>query len=249
MVQLILFKAFLALVSALFGAGSTFFLKLNHKKLCALISLSAGALLGAAAFALIPESSEQLNIPELLLSVLSGYFLFFFISKYYSHVCPACSATHFDERTTKKFSEIFLTLFTALALHSLLDGVAISSGDLQNSEGHSSIFLAILTHKFPEGLALASLMFGAGYSNAKIITYTALVESTTLLGSLLGVFLLKEGISFFWISILMAHIAGGFIYLAIHAVMGEMLRHHKTLVIVSLLSGFLLILLVHSLIN
>jgi len=248
MLLLILFKSFLALVSALFGAGSTFIIRLNHKKLCILISLSAGALLGAAAFILIPESSRELNIIEIIISVLSGYLLFWVISRYYSHVCPACSASHFDEQTTKKFSEIFLTLFTALAFHSLLDGIAISTGDLHNEE-QSSIFAAILTHKFPEGLALASLMLGAGYSKVKVISYTALVESTTLLGSLLGVFLLKEGISFFWMGILMAHIAGGFIYLALHAVLGEMLRHHRTLVIVSLLSGFLLILFVHLLID
>ncbi|MDO8550452.1 MAG: ZIP family metal transporter [Ignavibacteria bacterium] len=249
MVLLILFKSFLALVSALFGVGLTFIIKLNHKKLCVLISLSAGALLGAAAFTLIPESSKQLNILELFFSVLSGYLVFLVISRYYSHVCPACSASHFDERTTKKFSEIFFTLFTALAFHSLLDGAAISAGDLQNHEEQSSIFLAILTHKFPEGLALASLMLGAGLKKTKIILYAALVEATTLLGSLVGIFLLKEGISFFWISLLMAHIAGGFIYLAIHAVMGEMLRNHRTLVVTSLLSGFLLILFVHTLID
>ncbi len=249
MVLLILFKSFLALVSALLGAGSTFIIKLNHKKLCALISLSAGALLGAAAFTLIPESYEQLSIIELFLSVLSGYLVFLLISRYYSHVCPACSASHFDEKTTKKFSEIFLTLFTALAFHSLLDGVAISAGDLHNHDGQSSIFLAILTHKFPEGLALASLMLGAGLAKTKIILYTALVEATTILGSITGIFLLKEGVSFFWINIMMAHIAGGFIYLAIHAVLGEMLRNHKALVVSSLLSGFLLILLVRTMIG
>ncbi len=249
MVLLILFKSFLAVVSAIFGSASTFIIKLNHKKLCALISLSAGALLGAAAFVLIPESSEELGLIELILSIVSGYLVFWLISRYYSHVCPACSASHFDEQTTKKFSEIFLTLFTALAFHSLLDGVAISAGDTHNPNEQSSIFLAILTHKFPEGLALASLMFGAGYSKLKIISYTALVESTTLLGSLLGIFLLNEGISFFWISIMMAHIAGGFIYLAIHAVLGEMIRNHKTLVISSLIVGFLLILFVHTIVD
>jgi zinc transporter ZupT len=249
MVMIILFKSFLALISALMGAGSTFLIKLNHKKLCALISLSAGALLGAAAFILVPESSQQLGIIELILSVVSGYLVFWVISKYYSHVCPACSASHFDEQTTKKFSEIFLTLFTALAFHSLLDGVAISAGGLHNHEKQNSIFLAILTHKFPEGLALASLMLGAGLQKSKIILYTALVESTTLLGTFMGIYFLKEGISLFWISILMAHIAGGFIYLAIHAVIGELLKHHKTLVIISLLLGLLLILFVHILID
>ena len=248
MVLIILFKSFLALASALFGATTTFIIELNHKKLCILISLSAGALLGAAVFVLLPESSHELNITEIALSVLSGYLLFWAISRYYSHVCPACSASHFDEQTTKKFSEIFLALITALSFHSLLDGVAISTGAVHPGE-QSSIFAAIVTHKFPEGLALASLMLAAGYTKGKVILYTALVESTTLLGSLLGIFLLKEGISLFFMGILMAHIAGGFIYLALHAVLGEMLRHHKALVITSLLTGFLLILFVHGIID
>jgi len=249
MILLILLKSFLALVSALAGAGFTFIFKLNHIKLCILISLSAGALLGAAVFTLIPESSAQLGFVELVVSLASGYLLFWVISRYYAHICPACSASHFDEQTTKKFSEIFFTLFTALAFHSLLDGVAISTGDLQNNDEQSSIFLAIMTHKFPEGLALASLMLGAGMNKLKIFLYTSFVESTTIIGSLLGIFIFNEGISFYWISILMAHIAGGFIYLAIHAVLGEMLRNHKTLVAVSVLSGLSLIFLVHSIID
>src|SRR5690554_7827627 len=68
MILLILLKSFLALVSALLGAGFTFIFKLNHTKLCILISLSAGALLGAAAFTLIPESSAQLGLVELIRS-------------------------------------------------------------------------------------------------------------------------------------------------------------------------------------
>src|SRR3990172_7022479 len=106
----IIIKSLIAVISAVAGSGLLFLIDLNHKKLCALISFSAGALFSAAAFTLIPESAGSISISELILSALSGYFLFFFISKYYAHVCPACSATHFDERTTKKFSEIVLTL-------------------------------------------------------------------------------------------------------------------------------------------
>src|SRR5690606_34738525 len=80
MILLILLKSFLALVSALAGAGFTFIFKLNHIKLCILISLSAGALLGAAVFTLIPESSAQLGFVELVVSLASGYLLFWVIA-------------------------------------------------------------------------------------------------------------------------------------------------------------------------
>lgn len=237
-------RGVLALVSALSGAGSTFFIKLNHKKLCSLISFSAGALLGAALFVLIPESAENLAAIEIIIGVLSGYLLFWFISKYFSHVCPACSASHFDEKTTHKFSEIVLTLITALSIHSLLDGMALSTGNNIHSQ-NESILAAILTHKFPEGLALAALMFSSSYPKQKIIIYVTLVESTTVIGTIIGTYLFQSGISPVITSAIMAHIAGGFIFLSLHAVLGEMLKNHTRLVIFSLSLGLILILGVH----
>ncbi len=237
-------RGFLALISALSGAGSTFIVKLNHKKLCSLISFSAGALMGAALFVLIPESYENLAVIQIVIGILSGYLLFWFISKYFSHVCPACSASHFDEKTTHKFSEIVLTLITALSIHSLLDGMALSTGNGSHFQ-NESILAAILTHKFPEGLALAALMFSSSYPKQKIIIYVTLVESTTIIGSIIGTYLFQSGISPVVSSIIMAHIAGGFIFLSLHAVLGEMLKNHTRLVVFSLSLGLLLILGVH----
>ena len=247
MISPILIKSIYAVISALIGASVLFTIKLQHKKLCALISFSAGALLGAAGFVLIPESSMNLEWIEIFFSVLSGYLLFFFISKYFSHVCPACSASHFDEQTTKKFSEIVLTLLTALSIHSFLDGMAISTGNSSVNLTDQSIFVAILAHKFPEGLALAALMLSSNYPQIKIFIIVATVESVTIVGAAFGIYFFSSGISPLLMGLVMAHIAGGFIYLAIHAVLGEMLKNHKFLVISSFASGIILILIVHLL--
>jgi zinc transporter ZupT len=238
----IIIKSIAAVISASAGALLLFSINLNHKKLCALISFSACALFAAAAFAIIPESSSSLSFIELAVGVISGYLLFYFISKYYSHVCPACAASHFDEQSTKKFSEIVLTLLTALSIHSFLDGVAISTGNLNIHD--ESIFAAITVHKFPEGLALAALMFSSNYKKSKILLYVVLVELVTVLGAAAGVLFLNK-ISPVIMGIIMAHIAGGFIYLAIHAVLGEMYRHHKGLVAGAFSTGLILILSVH----
>jgi zinc transporter ZupT len=246
MITASLLKAIIAVISALSGAVFIFFIKLDHKKLCALISFSAGALMGAAVFVLIPEAAESLNFLEIILSALSGYLLFWFISKYFAHVCPACSASHFDERTVKKFSEIVLTLITALSIHSLLDGIALSTGGVGN--GHDqSLFIAIATHKFPEGLALAALMFGSNYSKGKILRNVILVESSTIVGAVAGYYLFQSKLSPSFLGAVMGHIAGGFVYLSIHAVLGEMLKHHTKLVIISFVLGTLLIFSVHLL--
>ncbi|HVO75770.1 MAG TPA: ZIP family metal transporter [Ignavibacteriaceae bacterium] len=241
----IISKSFIVVASAVAGAGLLFFIKLDHKKLCSLISFSAGALMAAALFVLLPESYQSITIIELGASALSGYLLFFFISKYYSHVCPACAASHFDEMSTHKFSEIVLTLLTALSIHSFLDGVAISSGNINSQIRDESIFAAIAVHKFPEGLALAALMFSANYKRIKILLYVILVEMITVLGAAAGMLFLKNNISQLIMGIVMAHIAGGFIFLAVHAVLGEMFKNHKQLVAFSFASGLILILAIH----
>ncbi len=229
--KIVLIESLLAFISSLAGALFVFKIKLNHERLCFLISLSAGALLGAALFALIPESLISTNYKyfEVLFFVLTGYLLFFVINKYYFHVCPACAASHFDEQTTKKFSEIVLLLFSALAFHAFLDGVAISRSG--GASGGFSVFTAIFAHKFPEGVALASLIAGANYKKNKIFQFVFLVESATILGALFGVYFLKTGISEYWAGMISGHIAGSFIYLSIHAVIGEIFRNHKKLII------------------
>jgi len=245
----ILIKSLLTVLSALTGTAIIFLVKLNHKKLCALISFSAGGLLGAAVFTLIPESLHSLNTLEIILGILSGYLLFWLLTKYYSHVCPACSASHFDERTAKKFSEIVKALLIALSIHSFLDGVAVSTKGVVENISNTSVFVAILTHKLPEGLALASMMFSANYTRNKILMYVFAVEMVTVLGALLGSIVLKSYVSEVLISVVMSHIAGGFIFLASHAVLGEMLKNHKKLVISSFGFGLILILAISKFIK
>lgn len=240
----ILFQSGLTVLSALSGAAIIFLIKLNHKKLCALISFSAGGLFGAAIFSLIPESLTALNTFEIAFGILSGYGLFWMLTKYYSHVCPACSASHFDERTAKKFSEIVRSLLIALSIHSFLDGVAVSTDGIHEHLSNTTVFIAILSHKLPEGLALASMMYSTNYSRSKIMIYVLAVEMTTVLGAIAGNLILKYYVSDILLGIVMSHIAGGFIFLALHAVLGEMLKNHKKLVITAFAAGLVIILVI-----
>jgi zinc transporter ZupT len=95
-------------------------------------------------------------------------------------------------------------------------------------------------HKVPEGLALGSLLIGAGLQRAAAVGWVAAVEATTLLGGVIGYFFLTN-ISILWLGLIMAHVGGGFIYLATHAVVGEMLKHGKKLVLTSFALGVALI--------
>jgi zinc transporter ZupT len=238
----------LAFVLAVIGGSLGASLGTSHRRLCALISLGAGTLLGVTVFGILPESSESLNWWELLLSLASGYVLFALITKYVYHVCPACAASHFDEATTHRFSEIATAMMIALAIHCTVDGLAMAAGHEAHEASHTeaaravgmTIVLAVCIHKVPEGLALGALLLGAGLNKTGVILRVAAVESTTIVGGFVGLVFLKD-VSGPWIGAALAHAGGGFFFLAVHAVLGEIWKHHKGLVLANFGAGFAII--------
>jgi len=246
--QITLWQVVAAYVFALAGGAVSTSLRLEHKPLCALISFAAGTLLGVTLFAILPESLGACPWWGVILGLATGYALFFFISKHVHHVCPACAASHFDADATRHFSEIATALIVALAIHSTTDGLALG---IQSRDGGTamdatkwSLFSALCIHKVPEGLALGSLLIGAGLHRSAALGWVTAVEATTLLGGVIGYFFLAN-ISTFWLGLIMAHVGGGFFYLAVHAVLGEMLKHGKNLVLTSFSVGVALIALLN----
>jgi len=235
-----------AYVFALAGGSISTSLRLEHKPLCALISFAAGTLLGVTLFAILPESLGACPWWGVILGLATGYALFFFISKHVHHVCPACAASHFDADATRHFSEIATALIIALAIHSTTDGLALGiQGEIPAMDATKwSLFSALCIHKVPEGLALGSLLIGAGLHRSAALGWVTAVEATTLLGGVIGYFFLAN-ISTFWLGLIMAHVGGGFIYLAVHAVLGEMLKHGRKLVLTSFSVGVALIALLN----
>ena len=177
----------------------------SHQRLCALISLGAGTLLGVTVFAILPESLGSLHWWGVALAMGSGYAVFSVISKYVYHICPACAASHFDEAAAHHFSEIAVAMMLALAIHCMADGVALAAGHEAEASyavgGRAldfSLIMAICVHKVPEGLALGALLLGAGFNRAQTLMRVAAVESTTLVGAVLGWGFLRH-ISTFWL--------------------------------------------------
>jgi zinc transporter ZupT len=70
-----------------------------------------------------------------------------------------------------------------------------------------------------------------------IICRVASVEATTLLGGAAGLIFFPDA-SKFWMDFALAHAGGGFIFLGTHAILGEILKHHKALVLSSFGAGF-----------
>jgi zinc transporter ZupT len=241
----ILIRSAVAFAVALGGGLLSALLARTHKQLCAMISLGAGTLLGVTVFAIGPECwrNQDLAVWQVLLAAASGYLLFAIISKYLFHVCPACAASHFDEATTHRFAEIAAAMMIALAIHCTVDGLALAAGRQEFATlapSHwldMSLTMAICVHKAPEGLALGALLLGAGYTRPRMLWLVAAVESTTILGGVLGWFVFRS-VNNLWLDLALAHAGGGFIFLAAHAVLGEIMKHEKKIVVLSFTAGF-----------
>jgi zinc transporter ZupT len=240
----ILMRTVVAFLIALAGGATSALMARTHKRLCALISLGAGTLLGVTVFAIVPECLGTLRLWQFALAAATGYGLFALITKYIFHVCPACAASHFDEATTHRFGEIALAMMVALGIHCTVDGLALAAGHEETgANAHmldAAMMFAICVHKAPEGMALGALLLGAGFIPKKMLWMVTAVELTTILGGVLGYFVL-HGVSEFWLGAALANAGGGFLFLATHAILGEIWRHHKRIVLGFFTAGFLVI--------
>lgn len=237
----------LSLLSAASGAALAAFWQVSHHGLCDLISFAAGTLIATALLDIIPEALHVLPWPLVLTAVAAGYLAFSLMGKFLFHVCPACAASHFDEQSHKKFQTIAYLLAIALGIHCLMDGIALSLGEKLSFHSAWSIFWTVLSHKFPEGLALCSLFLGANYSRKHSLTLTLCLESLTLLGWVLGFFLLRNFAGENAMVVILLAIAGGFIYLGTHAIIGESRKHSPKHLLVYFGAGALFILLIQIL--
>jgi zinc transporter ZupT len=83
-----------------------------------------------------------------------------------------------------------------------------------------------------------------GKNPIKISTWSKIfwqVEAMTIVGGLVGWFIIRN-VPHAWLQItlalMLANACGGFLYLAIHAIWGEIFRHHKGLVLGNFAGGF-----------
>lgn len=239
--RLTLLQNIISITSAGLGALFAASIGVSHRQLCALISFAAGALLATTFFHIVPEASAALPLAAILLALASGYLVFYLLSRFFFHVCPACAASHFDEQTVSTFRSIAFALSVAFGIHCMMDGIALALGRGLAERADRSIFVTVTLHKFPEGLALCALLMKAGFGKLKSVIFTLALEALTLAGWLAGLFLLSGFSMGDWFYLALVHVGGGFIYLALHAVLNETREHSARYVVFFFLAGITVI--------
>jgi len=208
--------------------------RVSHRVLCGMVSFAAGALLAVTIVHVAPEAVELVGAAPAIASVVGGTLVFAGIGKYVYFLCPACAASATEHGTG--YLRLGVLLMVALGIHSTVDGLAISAGTATSSIGLLILF-AVSYHKVPEGLALASVARLAGYSRAKALALTILLELTTALGAFVGLLFLRS-VTQFWFGIILGVVAGSFLYTVGFALLKEMYAHEKGSIILYVALGF-----------
>ncbi|HSQ75514.1 MAG TPA: ZIP family metal transporter [Bacteroidota bacterium] len=189
-----------------------------------LLALSAGFLLSLVFIELFPESLHAVG-PEAPLYMLAGYaVLHFFEHTLVGHL-------HFGEET---HTEIMVSrvasysTFVGLCIHAFFDGFTIAVGMQFNFAVGLLIFIAVILHKIPEGLTIASVMIAARQSRSTALTASIIVGVATFLGAAGA--LLLGGISEEMVGIAFAFSAGVATYVGASDLIPE-INHAKNRVI------------------
>jgi ZIP family zinc transporter/zinc and cadmium transporter len=143
-----------------------------------LLALSAGFLLALVFFELIPESIALLGDSAPIYFLLGFALLHFFEHSLVGHL-------HFGEETHKEImisKSASLAALFGLIVHAFFDGLAISAGLQIDYSIGILIFIAVLLHKLPEGLTIASIMIAAKSTRREAFLASLCVASSTILG-------------------------------------------------------------------
>lgn len=246
-IKLIFLRAGIAILAA--GVGGVLGIlgrKASHKTLCGMVSFAAGALLSVTMLHIVPEAAEIIGWGKALATTLAGALVFYLIGQYVSYLCPACAATASEEH--HGYLRLGVLLMVALAIHSTVDGLAIAAGWETTPLVAYLVLFAVSYHKVPEGLALASIARLAGFTRARALGLTVLIELTTGLGAFLGIFALQT-LSSIWLGITLGVVGGSFLYVVGFALIREMMEHERRSIIIYLILGFVSIIIVGQLLE
>jgi len=175
----LIFAMFAAAATLLGGLIITLPARLGERRLHHLIAFGAGYMLAATFVSMMPESFElSARAP---IWILVGYAL----AHLFEHTFT--SHFHFGEETHHEHairSGVSVSALVGLGLHSVFDGVAISTGFLVSVPLGLFIALAVILHKIPEGVTIASVVLAAGQSRRRALGAAGILAVATLVGAL-----------------------------------------------------------------
>ncbi len=175
-----------------------------HSWLLSLVAISAGTMLGAAMFHLLPEAAAGMSSQMLFGLVTISFVVFFLIEKvlHWRHC-------HDDNCAEHSFG--WMNLFGD-SLHNTLDGLIIGAAFAAAPALGFVASIAVISHEIPQEIGDFGVLLHSGWTVKKALMANFLVATTSVLGGIIGFLLAAQSVSFALYLTPMA--AGGFLYIA-----------------------------------
>jgi zinc and cadmium transporter len=207
------------------------------------LSFSAGVMLGAAFFHMLPEAVEGAGARAAPF-VLVGFLVLYFLERLVLvHVCaePGPNAhlsvadggpaphvhvpgepAHAHEAVCDVHT-MGLAAFAGMSAHTLVDGFALGAASVDAELG-VLVFLAILAHKVPNSFSLSTILRAEGYSRGKALLMNAAFALMVPLGA--GLYLVVRELVRVetFTSFALAASAGTFLHLSLSDILPDLHR-------------------------
>ncbi len=178
------------------------------------VSYAIGALLGAAFLEVLPEAVHMGgDIETVAQSLLGGILLFFLLEKLvlwrhcHNEVCEVHSAPVHDHGR----SGLMITIGDTF--HNFVDGLIIAGAFLTDFRLGIVTSLAIVAHEIPQEIGDFLILLHSGYTRTQALLLNLLTAFATVIGALLGYYLLSKTQG--WASVLLGMAGASMIYVAL----------------------------------
>lgn len=190
--------------------GGLFAIKYHHKRFNHILGFTAGIILGVIAFDVLPEMFEivhELGMDStwVMVALVLGFLGF--------HIAEKLLLIHHQHETQygkHKHPQVGVMSALAIGGHSLLDGIGIGLAFQVNAGVGLAISIALIAHRFADGLSTATLMLAHKNTVKRTLQLVLFNGALPLIGALSTLFftLPEEFLAYY-----LAFFAGFLLYL------------------------------------
>jgi len=179
--------------------------KLLNKLLISLVAFSAGSMIGAAFFHMLPEVLISQGAETTFVYLLFGFCLFFVLERIlrWRHCHKEACETH---------QHLGWINIVGDGTHNFIDGLTIFASFLVGPALGIPVTISIIMHEIPHEMGVFGVLVYSGFSKIKAVIYNFLTGLVAVAGVIVGwlFFAQSQSLSQF----VLPFAAGGFIYIA-----------------------------------
>lgn len=177
------------------GAFIAFVIKKRDKVIDFSLGLAFGVIVMLIVTDLLPEIVEHLEGKTIILGIIFTI-VGFFISSLLDKFIPDHEEEHMSKKElNNNLIHIGVITSLTLALHNIIEGMAVYSTILTSTSLGLAITLGVGFHNIPLGMVIAGTFYQSGENKYKIAINLILVSLSTFVGGLIMFFLNIEEIS------------------------------------------------------